>query len=216
MRRGPGAGSASVVLKATSNLNYAWQPLTSTSRGSRIPDPGIPAHVGYNPAVLSRSLWAPWWIHAVMAVTVAVLALGLTMTFHLQERPFVLPMIAVLVSALSGGLVAGLICGIVSLGLVNYYIAPPVAQFEAPSLRETYELLVFALTATTISALAALGRQSRLTLEATVASIGDGVIVTDPNGRVRFLNAVAENLTGWSAREARGQPVSEIFNVVRE
>jgi len=30
--------------------------------------------VSYNPPVLSRSLWAPWWIHAVMAVAVAVLA----------------------------------------------------------------------------------------------------------------------------------------------
>ena len=172
--------------------------------------------VSYNPAVLSRSLWAPWWIHAVMAVAVAVLAFGLTMTFHLQERPFVLPMIGVLITALRGGLAAGLVCAVVSIGLVNYYIMPPVAQFEVPSLRETYELLVFALTATTISALAARGRQSRLTLEATVASIGDGVIVTDQHGRVRFLNAVAEHLTGWTAREARGQPVSDVFNVVRE
>ena len=151
-----------------------------------------------------------------MAVAVAVIAFGLTMTFQLQERPFVLPMIGVLVTALRGGLAAGLICAIVSLGLVNYYIMPPVGEFEVPSLHETYELLVFALTATTITALAARGRQSRLTLEATVASIGDGVIVTDQNGRVRFLNAVAEHLTGWTAREAQGQPVSEVFNVVRE
>jgi PAS domain S-box-containing protein len=166
--------------------------------------------------VLSRSLWAPWWIHAVIAVAVAVIAFGLTMTFQLQERPFLLPMIGVLVTALSGGLGAGLICAIVTLGLVNYYITPPVAEFEVPSLREAYELLVFALTATTISALAARGRRSRLTLEATVASIGDGVIVTDQNGRVRFLNAVAEHLTGWTTREAHGQPVSDVFNVVRE
>src|SRR5262245_17208688 len=138
------------------------------------------------------------------------------MTFHLQERPFVLPMIGVLVTALRGGLWAGLICAIVTVGLVNYYILPPVGQFEAPSLPETYELLVFAATATTISALAARGRRSRLTLEATVASIGDGVIVTDQNGRVRFLNAVAEHLTGWTAGEAQGQAVSDVFNVVRE
>ena len=62
---------------------------------------------------------------------------------------------------------------------------------------------MFGLTATIISVLAARGRHARLTLEATVASIGDGVIVTDPNGRVTFLNRVAEHLTGWSARRGR-------------
>jgi PAS domain S-box-containing protein len=151
-----------------------------------------------------------------MAVAVAIAAFGLTFTFHLQERPFLIPMIGVLFTALRGGLSAGLICAVVSLALANYYIMPPVNEFEVPTLREAYELGVFGLTAAIISALAARGRQSRLTLEATVASIGDGVIVTDPTGRVTFLNSVAEHLTGWSAREAEGAPIAAVFNVVRE
>ena len=151
-----------------------------------------------------------------MAVAVAVLAFGLTMTFHLQDRPFLLAMIGVLITALRGGLRAGLICGIVSIALTNYYIMPPAGEFELPTLREAYELIVFAVTTVTISVLAARVRQSRVTLEATVASIGDGVIVTDQNGRVTFLNSVAEHLTGWAARDADGQPVSSVFNVVSE
>src|SRR5687768_8445152 len=151
-----------------------------------------------------------------MAVAVAIAAVGLTLTFRLQERPFLIPMFGVLFTALRGGLSAGLICAVVSVALANYYIMPPVNQFEVPTLREAYELGVFALTAAIISALAARGRQARLTLEATVASIGDGVIVTDPTGRVTFLNSVAEYLTGWTPRQAEGAPIGAVFNVIRE
>ena len=172
--------------------------------------------VGYNPSVLSRTLGASWWVHAAVAVAIAIAAFGLTITFHLQDRPFLLPMIGVLFTALRGGLPAGLICALVTLALTNYYIIPPVDQLNVPTLSEAYELAVFGLTATIISVLASRGRQARLTLEATVGSIGDGVIVTDANGRVTFLNSVAEHLTGWPLREAWGAPVAAVFNVIRE
>ena len=42
------------------------------------------------------------------------------------------------------------------------------------------------------------------------------MIVTDPNGRVTFLNNVAGHLTGWSAVAANGEPVAKVFNVIRE
>lgn len=48
----------------------------------------------------------------------------------------------------------------------------------------------------------------------TLASIGDAVISTDAQGRVSFLNPVAERLTGWPMAEALGRPVAEIFQVV--
>jgi PAS domain S-box-containing protein len=53
-------------------------------------------------------------------------------------------------------------------------------------------------------------------LELTLASIGDGVIVTDVHGRVRFLNGVAESLTGWSAERAQDQPLRSVFHIVNE
>ncbi|MBS1714725.1 MAG: CHASE3 domain-containing protein [Armatimonadetes bacterium] len=52
-------------------------------------------------------------------------------------------------------------------------------------------------------------------LEVTLASIGDGVIVTDTAGRVTFLNAVANDLTGWG-QEAVGRPCAEVFDIVNE
>lgn len=50
----------------------------------------------------------------------------------------------------------------------------------------------------------------------TLASIGDGVIASDPEGCVTFLNPVAEQLTGWDAKAALGKPLAEVFHIVNE
>jgi diguanylate cyclase (GGDEF)-like protein/PAS domain S-box-containing protein len=52
--------------------------------------------------------------------------------------------------------------------------------------------------------------------QVTLQSIGDGVITTDAQGRVDYLNPIAENLTGWDTREARGLPVAAIFRLVSD
>jgi PAS domain S-box-containing protein len=61
----------------------------------------------------------------------------------------------------------------------------------------------------------ALAQQSHL-LRVTLASIGDGVITTDPAGRVVMLNSVAAELTGWTAAEAQGRPLGDVFQVISE
>jgi PAS domain S-box-containing protein len=53
-------------------------------------------------------------------------------------------------------------------------------------------------------------------LRITLASIGDAVITTDVDGRVNFLNSVAEVLTGWSQSEAHGRPLQDVFHIVNE
>ncbi len=58
--------------------------------------------------------------------------------------------------------------------------------------------------------------EQREWLRVTLASIGDGVITTDTEGRVTFLNAIAESLTGWTQGEAAGRPLTSVFNVVNE
>jgi PAS domain S-box-containing protein len=59
-------------------------------------------------------------------------------------------------------------------------------------------------------------RGQREWLSTTLASIGDGVIATDPNGSVLLLNNVAEEMTGWSGPKARGRPIWEVFRVINE
>jgi PAS domain S-box-containing protein len=53
-------------------------------------------------------------------------------------------------------------------------------------------------------------------LRITLASIGDAVISTDAEGRVTYLNGVAEALTGWSQADATGRPLPDIFHIVHE
>ena len=48
-------------------------------------------------------------------------------------------------------------------------------------------------------------------LEVTLQSIADAVLTTDAQGRVTWLNPVAQRLTGWAAAQARGQPASRVF-----
>ncbi|MFP4579069.1 MAG: response regulator, partial [Coleofasciculus sp.] len=53
-------------------------------------------------------------------------------------------------------------------------------------------------------------------LSAILRGIGDGVIVTDNQGQIQFLNQVAESLTGWQLVEARDRKLTEVFNIVDE
>jgi diguanylate cyclase (GGDEF)-like protein/PAS domain S-box-containing protein len=52
--------------------------------------------------------------------------------------------------------------------------------------------------------------------ETTLASIGDAVITTDPMGKVRSLNRVAEQLTGWRDAEARGKDARVLLRLIDE
>jgi len=52
--------------------------------------------------------------------------------------------------------------------------------------------------------------------EVSLRSVGDAVIVTDVESRVLMMNAVAEQLTGWSESEADQQPLVKIFEIVNE
>jgi PAS domain S-box-containing protein len=59
-------------------------------------------------------------------------------------------------------------------------------------------------------------RESEERLATTLRSIGDGVIATDDKGLVTMANPVAEALTGWSIRDARGKPLDEVFRIFNE
>ncbi len=52
--------------------------------------------------------------------------------------------------------------------------------------------------------------------QVTLQSIGDAVLTADAGGLVEYLNPVAEQLTGWTAGEAAGRPVSQVFQVLNE
>jgi PAS domain S-box-containing protein len=59
-------------------------------------------------------------------------------------------------------------------------------------------------------------RRSEEWFRVTLSSIGDGVIATDEQGSVSFLNSVAEHLIGTTLDEVKGKKIGEIFPIFSE
>ncbi|MGM0603248.1 MAG: HD domain-containing phosphohydrolase [Bacillota bacterium] len=57
-------------------------------------------------------------------------------------------------------------------------------------------------------------REQRNFLAITLNSIGDGVIVTDNDGKIKRLNQEAQKLTKWNIEKAKGKNITEIFNII--
>lgn len=56
-------------------------------------------------------------------------------------------------------------------------------------------------------------KQDQHWLTTVLKSIGDGVITSDREGKITFMNPSAEALTGWQQQEARGQKATEVFKL---
>jgi CheY-like chemotaxis protein len=48
----------------------------------------------------------------------------------------------------------------------------------------------------------------------TLHCISDAVIATDAEGRIRFMNPVAETATGWRLEQAKGKDISELMTTI--
>ena len=59
-------------------------------------------------------------------------------------------------------------------------------------------------------------RQEKERAQVTLHSLSDAVIRADAQGRIEYLNPVAERLTGWTNERAHGKRPGSIFNIVRE
>ena len=59
-------------------------------------------------------------------------------------------------------------------------------------------------------------RESEARAKRVLQSIGDAVIVTDADTRVIQMNPLAEQLTGWTLEEARGESLAHVFHIVNE
>ena len=70
-------------------------------------------------------------------------------------------------------------------------------------------MLITDITERKLAELEVLNEKERLRI--TLSSIGDAVIATDTQGIITFVNPIAEDLTGWSAKEAIGQPIEMVM-----
>ena len=57
-------------------------------------------------------------------------------------------------------------------------------------------------------------KESEQWLSTILKNVGDGVIVTDTNGLIMFMNPAAEGLTGWIQKDALGKKLNEVCRIV--
>jgi PAS domain S-box-containing protein len=181
-----------------------------------------------------------WRAYAAAALSVAlgIAARGaLNPVIGPNEVPFVFCFPAVTAAAWYGGVFAGMFATILAAIAVNFFFMEPLQSFFIATPAERVAILAFIASSTMIvAAVQAMhrARASAVTIAAehqraqaarvevqellatTLASIGDAVIVTDDQGRITFLNAEAERLSGWTAEEGIGQPLMSVFRIVNE
>jgi PAS domain S-box-containing protein len=121
-----------------------------------------------------------------------------------------------------GGTLPAAVAAILGYLACAYLFIPPrgVLTFDVPTLAG---LAAYLFTCSLIIAIGeamrraqARARERSDLLRITLASIGDAVITTDNEGRVTYLNAVAESLTGWRQEDATGQPLDTVFRALDE
>jgi PAS domain S-box-containing protein len=175
---------------------------------------------------------SPWWRYGVVLLTVAVALLLRWPLWDVlgNDLAFLLFWPAVVFCAWYGGFRAGLFATLLSSLAACYFLLTPHFSFAVARLSGAFGLAVFAVMGCVISALmealhrararavglARVAETGQEHLRVTLASIGDAVIATDTQGRVTFLNGVAEDLTGWSQTQAVGRPLVEVFHIVNE
>jgi PAS domain S-box-containing protein len=172
----------------------------------------------------------PLWVQYALALAAVggALAVRWLLTPVLQSHvPFLTVFAALLILVVTvrpGPFIAATLAAL--LGSLVLFTRVPSTP-DGPVLIE-FLLFGVALAAAGVAALLSGRSQDRLAkaheqvddrreaLRVTLASIGDGVITTDTEGRVTFVNAIAEGLTGWSNDEARGLPLKQVFAIFNE
>ena len=182
------------------------------------------------PTVSSASGGAVGLLHYAVAIVAVGATVALRIALPLPERNvFLLFYPAVAAAAWFGGRWPGLFAAVLAAGACNYFLLSPQAAFST-ELIDIVETALFFVLSGAIAWLIGSGRESQRhavvaareahergeRFRVTLAGIGDAVISTDADGRVSFMNFVAEQLTGWSTDDARDKPLDEVFKIVNE
>jgi PAS domain S-box-containing protein len=177
-----------------------------------------------NPSIVAR------YAFTIVAVTVATLFRVALVPVLGEAVPFILYFPTVVLCAWFGGKWTGLTATALT-GLISWFIfISPYYSFIKADWAAPVQMTIFLLAGVLISLLAeslhqakrkseeneGKERKQREQLRVTLTSIGDAVIATDAQGKVIFMNEVAESLTQWKQEEASGKPLEEIFHILNE
>src|SRR3954451_5585618 len=116
-----------------------------------------------------------------------------------NQVPFLLFLAAITLAAWFGGLGPGVLATALSALLAGYFFLPPYHELDISDPSSQVRLALFVVVAIFSNVLShARSRaevrtvEQRERLRVTLASIGDAVIASDAEGRVAFMNSVAE------------------------
>jgi PAS domain S-box-containing protein len=100
----------------------------------------------------------------------------------------------------------------VGLSLIVAVLLFTLTRRELRELSDTYERHLYAEEEKSRQL-----AESRERFQITLNSLGDAVIATDADGGVRYINPVAQRLTGWhNYIQARGRPLREVVRITDE
>jgi PAS domain S-box-containing protein len=160
---------------------------------------------------------------AIAAVVAAVLLRWLLDPFMGDSLPLVTLFGAVAAAVWAGGYPLAIAAAAVGYIACAYLFIEPRSQL---GLQDTANIVGLGAYLFTCALIIAFGQAMRVaqirasgqreTLRVTLSSIGDAVITTDIDGRVTYMNAVAESLTGWTRHEAQGERLVNVFRIVNE
>ena len=173
------------------------------------------------------------WVRYGVAALCVVLATGLRLLLDpiLGDKiPYPTLMLGVMVASWYGGFGPGAAATVWSAVASVRFLLPPRDSFAVEGWDNQVGLTLFLVGCFGIALLGGAMRkaqrraednaeellQAEEHLRVTLQSIGDGVICTDADGRVTFLNPVAAQLTGWREDEADGKPLLDVFTIVNE
>jgi K+-sensing histidine kinase KdpD len=145
-----------------------------------------------------------------VAITAAAVALRWLLDPWLGEHlPLVTLFAAVAALVWVGGPGPAALSAVFGYLACDYLFIEPPGVFGVFNVRSLVGIAAYLLTCALIIGFGVALRgarvkatQQRELLQITLASIGDAVITTDTGGRIAYLNAVAESLTGWRQAEA--------------
>jgi two-component system, cell cycle sensor histidine kinase and response regulator CckA len=153
-------------------------------------------------------------VFALLLTALAVLLSRVLGSFW-TSQDFVFFVGAIWASAWYHGREGGFAASIFSILAFSLYFFASGLDHEPVPVR-ILRIVSFGMLGVFITWLTASWQDSRRLLVSTLSSIGDAVLATDREGRITFMNPVAEALTGWTADDARGKNAKEVVRLIDE
>ncbi|HYW47590.1 MAG TPA: response regulator [Bryobacteraceae bacterium] len=157
------------------------------------------------------------------ATVFAVGITSVTTLFAMLFRPYLEPnlgflfLAAVWVCAWFQGRAGGLMATVAAaLSILFFFPRPDIAAASSPPGSMPVRLAAFVFLSLLLTWMTASWRERGRLFSSTLSSITDAVLATDREGRITFLNPVAESLTGWPRNDARGRPAGDILHIIDE